>query len=191
MAFSDDNRAGWTRIDDLGDDTCRPLPLGFTFNGFGTSTAAVSLSSNGVLFLGSQCFPAFANTTLPTGITAAPALFFFWDDLVDYGSGEFAEHVTLGEAGGRTFQLYVRMRLRNDICGTAAVTAMISVHERSGLVKVSYPTVDDCAPLRGSGATLGFQAAGGSSAEAFSVAANSPVLDDDTPGQSMSFHPPN
>ena len=110
-----------------------------------------------------QCHPAFVSTTLPTGITAVPALFFVWDDLQDFGSSEFAEYVTLGEAGGQTFHLCVRMRRIALFCSTTPVTAMISAHERSDLVKVSSPTVGD-----------GQQSGAGRR----------------HPGQSMSFHPP-
>jgi hypothetical protein len=35
------------------------------------------------------------------------------------------------------------------------------------------------------------QRAGGATAGAFQVGVNAPVLDDNTPTQSMSFHPPN
>ena len=66
---------------------------------------------------------------------------------------------------------------------------MISIHESSGLVHVSYTAINGCDQLRGSGATLGLQAAGGSGADAAVVGVNAPVLDDNRDHQSMSFQP--
>ena len=154
----------------------------------------MSLSSNGVLFLGGNCSIAFGNQALPWAGTSLPALFFFWDDLDDFGPGEFAEYATLGSAPGRVFNLYFRARLHDTtVCGTGAVNVMVSVHESSGLIKATYSGMPGCAQLRGSSATLGFQTANiaGVGRKAFMVGFNSPVLDDNASRQTMSFHPPN
>jgi hypothetical protein len=60
-------------------------------------------------------------------------------------------------------------------------------------VKVSYFSTDfGCEALRGSGATLGFQTAGGAEAQSFQVGFNAPVFGTAGSGaQSMSFHPAN
>jgi hypothetical protein len=195
MQFSQDDRSGWTRIEALGDDQCHlNLPLGFTYNGFGASTSVVSLSSNGVLFFGPTCSSGFTNQPLPWAGTNLAALFFFWDDLDDFGPTEFAEYASFGTAPGRVFNLYFRARLHNTtVCGTSAVNVMLSVHETSGLVKASYSGMGGCAPLRGSTATLGLQTANiaGVGRKAFMVGHNAPVLDDNASRQTMSFHPPN
>ena len=192
MQFSQDDRVGWTHIEVLGDDTCfLNIPLGFTYTGFGANTAVVSVSSNGVLFLGNGCSPNYFNTPLPSGITNDAALFFFWDDMLDTGAGEFMEYATLGAPGGRVFNLYFRNRLLSNACGANGVNAMISVHEGARLLKVTYSGMSGCAGLRGASATLGMQTTGGVSAKAFTVGHNSPVLDDNASRQSMSFHPPN
>jgi Collagen triple helix repeat (20 copies) len=191
MQFSQDDRAGWTHIETLGDDTCQlNIPLGFTFTGFGANTTTVSLSSNGILFFGQGCGSAFSNTSLPVPISSNAALFFFWDDLYDYGAGEFVEYATFGSAGGRVFNLYFHNRLFTSVCGTDGVNVMVSVHEGSNLVKASYSGLSGCAEIRGASATLGMQTTGGSSATAFIVGYNSPILDDNASRQSMSFHPP-
>ena len=189
MNFSVDDRSGWTRTEALSDDTCFfNIPLGFTFNGFGASVSTISVSSNGVLFFGQQCSSSFSNTALPSFISSNPMLFFFWDDLNDYGSGEGIEYATFGSAPGRVFNMYFRNRLLSSICGADAVHAMIQIHESSNIVNVSYPpTFTGCANIRGAGATLGIQGANG--ADAVMVGFNSPVLDDNTNGQHMSFRP--
>lgn len=192
MQFSQDDRVGWTRIDNVGDDQCHlNIPLGWTYNSFGASTTVVSLSANGILFLGNNCSTSLNNTALPANISQDAALFFFWDDLKDFGANEFVEYITLGSAGGKVFNLYFRMRLFDPVCGTDAVNVMVSVHERSSLLKVTYSGMSSCLQMRGSSATLGMQTAGGANAKAFLVSFNSPVLDDNAPRQSMSFHPPN
>lgn len=193
MQFSQDDRNAWTHVETMADDQCfSSIPLGFTFNGFGASTATVSLSSNGVLFFGATgCSTIFTNTALPAAISASPMLFFFWDDLEDLGTGEYFEYLTTGTAGGRVFNLYFRNRHRSQPCGTDDVNVMISVHEGSNLVKAAYSGMSGCAQMRGSTATFGFQTSGATSAKAISVGFDSPVLDDNSPRQWMTFHPPN
>lgn len=195
MAFSQDDRSGWNHVEILGDDTCvLNMPLGFTFAGFGATTTTVSLNSNGVLIFGSTCNAAGSdvNSALPTAaVTTNPALYYFWDDLNDFGGGEYIEYTTTGNAGGRVFHLYARQRLLNGVCGTDPVNVMLSVHEGSNLVHAEYSGMSGCANMRGASATLGMQTTGGAAAKAFLVGYNAQVLDNDSSFQSISFHPPN
>ena len=193
MQFSQDDRSAWTRIDNLEDDKCfYDIPLGFTYKGFGAETATISLSSNGVLFFGTQCTTALAGP-LPSNLTTNAALYFFWTDLRDFGVNEFAEHRTVGNAPGRVFNLYFRNRLFSGTCGTDPVNVMISIHESSGLVKATYSGMSGCRLIRGGGATLGLQTASipGVGRKHFLVGYNAEVLDDNASRQTMSFHPPN
>lgn len=195
MQFSQDDRQSWTRVANLGDDTCvNNIPLGFTYTGFGASTPTVSVSSNGILFLGQNCSIAFGNQALPWAGTNDAALFFFWDDLQAFDADQYLEYATLGNAPGRVFNLYYRMRLHDrTICSTNAINVMVSVHEASGLVKATYSGMSGCPSMRGASATLGMQTANlpGVGRKAFMVGFNSPVLDDNASRQTMSFHPPN
>jgi Collagen triple helix repeat (20 copies) len=190
MQYSQDDRSNWTHVESLGDDTCfGNIPLGFTFTGFGANTSTVSVSSNGVLFFGQNCSTAFTNTTLPANISNDAMLFFFWDDLNDNGGGEYFEYATLGSGGGRVFNLYFRNRLLATTCGSDAQNLMISVHEGSNAVGVSYSGFSGCASMQGGAATLGLQTTGGGSARAFTVGVDSRVLDDNANRQTMSFAP--
>jgi len=190
--FSIDDRSGWTHVEALGDDTCFPnIPLGFTFTGWGRADTTVSVSSNGILFFGSSgCSTSFTNTALPAGISNSPFLAFFWDDLFDYSAGEYFEYSTLGTPGGRVFNLFFRNRLLSSVCGTDAVNLMISIHEGSNLIHVSYSGFSGCYNIRGGGATFGLQGPGGTNAKAFMVGFNAPILDNDASRQSISFTPP-
>jgi hypothetical protein len=189
MSFSADDRAGWAHLETLDDDTCSPnIPLGFTFTGFGANTSTVTVSSNGILFFGQNCVTAFANTALPTALTSNAALFFFWDDLQDFGTGEFIEHATFGTAPGRVFYMWFVMRVRN-FCGTDQVQVMVSVHESSNLVTANYKVLTRCPQIRGASATFGLQSAGGASTDNVMVGFNVPTLDDNALNQFMSFKP--
>jgi len=186
MNFSIDDRSGWTHVENVSDDACfNNIPLGFTFNGFGASVSSVSLSSNGNLFFGQNCSTAFTNRALPATISTDPFLSFFWDDMFDFGSGEFFEHSTLGSPGGRVFNLFFRSRLLNSLCGTDPVQVMLGIHEGSNLVSVNYIGMSGCVNIRGGSATFGIQTANGG--EAVLVGFNSPVLDDNALRQSMTF----
>ena len=189
MNFSVDDRSAWTHVENLSDDACfTGLPLGFTFNGFGASTAEVSVSSNGNLFFGNICSSTFSNMGLPVFISSNPFLAFFWDDLKDYGSGEYFEYTTIGSAPGRVFNLYFRNRLFSSDCGSDPVQVMIQIHETSNIVNVTYIGFSGCVNIRGGSATLGLQSA--NAAKAVMAGVNSPVLDDNANRQSMSFQPP-
>lgn len=187
--FSQNDRAGWTHVEALGDDTCfSSIPLGFTFTGWGRADTSVSVSSNGCLFFGNACSSSFSNSSLPTFISPDPVLAFFWDDLFDYGTNEYLEYATFGTAPGRVFNLYFRNRLLSTACGTDAVNVMISVHETSNLVRVTYSGMSGCLQMRGGAATVGLQGPNGTDASLVSF--NAPILDNDAPRQSVSFQPP-
>ena len=192
MQFSVDDRIGWTHLEAVGDDQCHAnIPLGFTFTGFGANTTTVSLSSNGVLFFGQGCSAQLTNTQLPSGMSSNAFLAYFWDDLSDFGTGEYVQYATMGTAPGRVFNLFVRARLWDTaLCSSNTQQIMVSVHEGSNLVKAVYSGFSGCLAMRGSNATFGLQAAGGTTAQAVMVGLNVPLLDDNAPFQSMSFHPP-
>jgi hypothetical protein len=192
MQFSQDDRSGWSHIETVGDDACwNNIPLGFTFTGWARNISTVSVSSNGVLFFGQNCSTDWNNVSLPSNITSDPALFYFWDDLDDFGSGEYIEYNTSGNAGGRVFNMYVRSRFHDQsVCGSNPINLMLSVHEGSNLVKVSYSGFSGCSNVRGASATFGMQGPGGAAAKAFIVGFNSPIMDDNGFAQSMSFMPP-
>lgn len=189
MNFSIDDRSAWTHIEALGDDNCfYDIPLGFTFNGFGASTSSISLSSNGLLFFGQSCSAVLGNVALPSGVSTDAFLAYFWDDLNDFGSGEYFEYATLGTPPGRVFNLYARHRLFSSNCGTDTQQVMVQIHEQSNVVNVTYRGFTSCVEMRGGSATLGLQSAGGTTA--VMAGFNSPILDDNAPRQSMSFQPP-
>lgn len=189
--FSVDDRSGWTHVETLGDDTCTAnIPLGFTFTGWGRSNTTVSVSSNGNLFFGSLCSSSFSNTSLPSAISTDPFVSIFWDDMLDTGSGEYFEYITTGTAPARVFHLYFRNRLFSSACGTDPVVIMMSIHEGSNHVVVSYLGMSGCSLIRGGSATFGMQGPGGASAKFFSPGFNAQILDDNQTRNLITYQPP-
>ena len=190
--FSQDDRANWTHIEMLPDDGCNTgIPLGFTFTGWGLNVTAVGVNNNGFLIFGNTCptTGSWNNSALPNPITSDPFVAFFWDDLNDFGTGEFIEYQTSGTTGGRVFNMLFRNRLLNGCVGDA-VNIMLAIHEGSNLVRISYSNMSGCAEMRGSSATFGMQGPGGAAARVFNAGANSPILDNDANRNMISFIPP-
>jgi hypothetical protein len=152
---------------------------------------AAAVSSNGLLVFGAGCNPEYNNGSLPTGASLDPVLAFFLDDLLDFGTGEFLEYTTQGSGPSRVFTMYFRNRLFGGLCGADAITAVISIHEGSNLIRVSYRGLTVCANICGGSDTLGMQGPGGeSAADVVQVGWNTVILDNAAPVQSMTFHPP-
>lgn len=168
---------------------CMVIPLGFVFRGFGAETTHVGLTENGILHFAGGCYNDPNNTALPTSAVKYPTFFFFWDELHDYGSGEFVRVRQTGQPGGRVLHIHFRTRIK-DACDDDKLDITLAIHEGIGLVQASYKPLGGCERLRGSGATIGLQTAGGANAKAYVVSVNSPVLDDDAPVQSVSFQDP-
>lgn len=152
----------------------------------------VGVNNNGFLIFGASCptTGSWNNGVLPSNITADPMVAFFWDDLLDGGTGEYFEYQTSGTAGGRVFNLYFRNRLLSTACGSDAVQMMIAIHEGSNLVRISYFGFSGCAMIRGSSATFGAQGPGGAGARAFNAGVDSPILDDNANRQYIDYLPP-
>src|SRR5262249_59713254 len=80
-----------------------PLPLGFTFNFFGTSSTTLNLSSNGFLnFTGDFNSGCCSGQPLPTPGSPDGIIAGWWDDLYPPGGGSVT-YQTLGAPGSRTF----------------------------------------------------------------------------------------
>ena len=191
--FSQDDRAGWTRIDPLPDDNCNTgIPLGFTFTGWGRNITTVGINNNGFLIFGNTCptTGSWNNVVLPSSVTTDPFVAFFWDDLIDEGPNEYIEYQTSGSPGGRVFNMFFRNRHLSGSCGTDDVNIMLAIHEGSNLVRISYSNMSGCAEMRGSSATFGMQGPGGAAARAFNAGTNTPILDDNANRNMISFTPP-
>ena len=182
---------GEETLPDADDECTGNLGIGFTFTGFGASTSVIRLSSNGILFFGNDCSTSAGNGDLPSSISDVPMLFFFWDDLKDFGSGEYI-HVGLdGNAPQRVLTIRYRMRLYDTgRCGSDKIQIKISIAETSNIVSVVYDQLTGCEFIQGGSATIGLQTQGGANATAYPISRDWAVLDDNNAGSIfMSFQP--
>jgi hypothetical protein len=186
-AFSPDDFTGYTDlVFDGEDDVTRVYNLGFNVVIDGVTYNQISVCSNGWIAFGNIGATNYLNTALPATFTTNPVIFPYWDDLRDYGSGEFIRALTVGTSPNRTACIYFRMREMNTT--VRVVHFQVQIHETSNLINVKYFDPMDPA-MNGQSATIGFQLGGGSSAKSYPITFNGKVLDDnrdDAEGWSVS-----
>lgn len=85
----------------LGDDNGVVLPLGFTFDFFGSAKATVGVASNGYLTFGAT-LGDFTNDPIPTAATPNDIICPMWDDFSPNEGGS-VHAMTMGVAPNRTF----------------------------------------------------------------------------------------
>ncbi|CAF3715144.1 unnamed protein product [Adineta steineri] len=91
------------------DDAIQQVSLSVKVTLYNYTTSSVTVSSNGLLCLGS-CTNAYSNQYLPTTGVGGPTAFGFWDDLEIYsGIGQMVYYATSGTAPNRitTFEYYI------------------------------------------------------------------------------------
>lgn len=186
IASSPDDFTGYTDLTNDGeDDVTRQYNLGFTVTIDGTNYTNISVCSNGWIAFGTVTSTTYSNTSLPASFTSNPVIFPYWDDMKDYGGGEWSRAATYGSSPNRVCIIDVSNR---DLNGSVErVNYQVQIHEGSGLINVKYR--NEMSPsMNGQSATIGFQGSGGSSATAYPIVYNGKVLDDnrdDTEGWSV------
>lgn len=85
----------------LGDDQGTVVPIGFTFNFFGTDQANIAVCSNGYLTFG-PTLTDFSNDPIPSAAAPNDMIAPLWDDF-NPGAGGTVHHQTLGAAPNRRF----------------------------------------------------------------------------------------
>jgi hypothetical protein len=122
----------------LGDDGSTSVPIGFTFDFYGTAYTTLTFSANGWLgfdagglSFSNACFP---RTSAPLQLIAA-----FWDDLY-LPSGGSIRHQTVGTAPNRTFVARWNVPHISYTTGTH-IDISVSLHETSNDIDVCYRNV--------------------------------------------------
>ncbi|MDW8089040.1 MAG: hypothetical protein RMJ49_04765 [Bacteroidia bacterium] len=151
------------------------LPFGVTINGI--TYTEVSICSNGWIAFGSTTSTSYSNTCLPTDLTSLPTIFPYWDDLRDYGGGEWVRWGTVGTAPNRVFIVDYNMRQYGNTDANVRVNFMVLIHEGTNHITVKYRDAMHHT-MNGQSATIGFQLQGGASAKAYGIVCNGKVLDD-------------
>jgi hypothetical protein len=98
------------------DDSAATVPLGFTFNFWGTNYTQMVISSNGYLAIPGQSGTVYANTAIPAAAVPNGIICGYWDDLnpAATGSGKiwYQNHRNRSESSVRR-PLERRLRLRH------------------------------------------------------------------------------
>jgi len=169
MAMSEDDITFTDSIS--GDDltTLQTLPFGITLDG--VTYSQVFISTNGWIELGTgPGYSDLSNRCLPTYYHSGPMVAAYWDDLVST-----VKYGTTGQSPNRVYIINYDARTYS---GSYNTDFQIQIHETSGLINVKYFNMD--ATATGQGATIGFQAAGGSGATVYPISCNGKVLDDNS-----------
>ncbi|HEV8324867.1 MAG TPA: DUF4215 domain-containing protein [Myxococcota bacterium] len=141
----------------LGDDSFSSVPIGFSFDFYGTVYTDVNVGSNGKLFTGSA---VYTNTCIPTGEGAA--FYPWWDDLYPPGAGT-VRYATSGAAPNRTFEV---QWVVPPCCtsGPETIDVRVMLNETTNRIDVCYfDTTLGPGQDNGLSATIGMQDGAGSS----------------------------
>jgi hypothetical protein len=185
MAHSPDDISGFTPLS--GDNAIAgvTLPAGFTVTIEGTSYSTLTIGTNGIIQFGTTTGAnPTGNASLPSASFTGPTIFYYWDNLQTEGGN--IRYGTVGTSPNRTFIVDFQ---ENLVASPGdKVNGQVQIHERSNLINVKYrSTLSD--PANGQSATIGFQGAGGASAEAYPLTFNGKILDDNRPDSGWSVHP--
>jgi hypothetical protein len=125
----------------LGDDQVTgPLPIGFTFNFFGTDYTTLNLSSNGFLnFTGDFNSGCCSGQPLPTPGSPDGIIAGWWDDLYPPGGGSIT-YQTLGSPGSRVFIAEFK-NVPEFGAPNALSTFEFKLFEGTNDIEVHYPNV--------------------------------------------------
>src|SRR6185369_6353235 len=192
MLSSPNDLTGFTTLS--GNDALATATMPFTLTIDGTGYTTVAISTNGWLeFGGNTCVSGCGtansdpvNTTLPTSKHTNPFLAPFWDDLQTFGNG--IRYGTVGTSPNRTFIVdYDGVDVDPAVEGGSAddLHLQVEIHEGSNLINVRYHDTGS-GTASGTGATIGWQGAGGAGASAQPISANARTLDDNRPNEGWS-----
>ncbi len=145
-----------TNSDLDGDDQVQgsTVPLGFTFNFYGTPFTDAYLSTNGAIMFDSPT-DTYSNDALPSA-QFATAILPFWDDLYT-GPAKSIYYHTTGSAGSRKF--IVQWTNTAFCCDLEAPmgTFQAILYEGSNKIQFQYRNLVDISRARGDEATIGIQ----------------------------------
>jgi len=172
-----------------GNDAVQTANLPFGVEIEGVTYTTVAISTNGWLELGGNTAGDSdpTNDCLPSAAHTNPLIAAFWDDMQTAGSSS-VQYGTVGTAPNRTFlaDFFLDTRVSGDD-GSDDARVQVQIHETSNLIVVKYPPNQRLGS--GQTATLGFQGAGGASADAVAIGCNASLLDDNIADTGWSVSP--
>lgn len=144
----------------LANDSAIVVPLGFSFDFYGTSYTSVAIQSNGALTFDAGTL-TFSNACLPRTATPREMIAVLWDDLYPVGAGASVRYETVGTAPNRQF--VVRWTTFRCCSGTDPVVISAVLEETTHHIQVCYHdvTFSNVAYDSGLSATVGINGAAG------------------------------
>jgi len=155
--------SGGTNVTLSDDDVSGALPIGFTFNFYGTNYTDFHIGSNGFMtFSSGQPSGCCSGQNLPSTTTPNNLIAFAWEDL-DPGNGgqpttNVVRYQTVGTAPNRT--LVMEFFNVDHYASGNNVTAQVHLIESTGCIEVHLTTQPDATGNH----TLGIEDAGGNNA---------------------------
>ena len=171
-----------------GDDVTRDVTLPFSFVVDGVSYNTLTMSSNGWIEIGGNTSGNSdpTNDCLPTSAHTNPFIAGFWDDMQTASSN--VQYGVVGSAPDRTFiaHFFLDTKTSSDD-GNDDVYFQVQLHEGSNEISVKYAWGELLA--NGQTATIGYQGAGGASAQAMPLGCNARQIDDNSTDFGWSVSP--
>jgi len=151
----------------LTDDSLSSVPIGFSFDFYGTAYTSVNVGSNGKMFATST---SFSNVCLPsTG--QGPMIAPWWDDLYPPGGGT-VRYATTGTPGSQ--ELEVQWQIEHFAGTAGTIDVRVVLHEGTNEIVVCYvDTTFGTADDNGATATAGIQ---NGASDSLQYSCSSPVL---------------
>jgi hypothetical protein len=178
--FTDITSTGTSVLAFTDDSVVADIPLGFTFNFYGTNYSTINFSTNALMQFGGIA-DDFVNVNLTTTSPSQdrPSIAPFWDDLQTFGGGTDAVYYqTVGTPGHRQFiaEWHQVGRYISPTAGT--FEAVLS--EGSNAIQFNYQNLDfSDIGNNGASATVGIRDAGGQTdGRVLQWSFNAPVLSD-------------
>jgi hypothetical protein len=145
------------------------LPIGFTFNFFGTPQTTINIATNGVVYFGATGYSGYpAPTTIPTaGTQPLNSIAPHWQDLIAPTAGNIT-YLTEGNAPARRFVVLWNNMQRYGVAGSSVTFEMI-LYETADAIEFRYGNLDSTVPTTGTNLIVGAENSTGTLATQFST----------------------
>jgi hypothetical protein len=143
------------------------IPIGFTFNFFGTAQTTINIATNGVLYFGATAYTGYpAPAALPAVTTPTNSIAVYWADMF-IPTADTITYSTNGVAPFRRFIVQWNNAPRYNLgAATGSVTAEAILYETADAVEIRYGNVDPGAPS-GTNLVVGVEDSTGTVATSF------------------------
>ncbi len=143
------------------------IPLGFTFNFFGTAQTTINIATNGVIYFGGTAYSGYpAPAAIPAVTTPTNSIGVYWADML-LPSADTITYTTSGVAPYRRFIVQWNNAPRYNLGNpTGSITAQAILYETADAVELRYGNIDPGTPS-GPNLIIGVEDATGTVATSF------------------------